>query len=173
MNKESGDIDRDYRIDHPVRLLYFEGACRYLSCSHDLLEELIAEPNKLVYLFSIFESLLTQIEDKVLTNDGKIMKKYRKSLKPFCAPDGKLIIMDNPAAADVFIALAKGAITNRFFTENLAKDKFLEEVLVSHRLSERLKKVLPDILRLLDKKGKVDSKYEEIVSGFLIPGHFA
>ena len=42
MNKDNKDIDRDYWTPYPVRLLSLEGACKYLSCSGDLLEELIA-----------------------------------------------------------------------------------------------------------------------------------
>ena len=42
MTKKTEDIDRDYRIAYPVRLLSIEGACHYLSCSGDLLEELIS-----------------------------------------------------------------------------------------------------------------------------------
>jgi len=42
MTNKTEDIDRDYRIAYPVRLLSIEGACRYLSCSGDLLEELIS-----------------------------------------------------------------------------------------------------------------------------------
>ena len=42
MNKEINNIDTGDRIQYPVRLLSLEGACRYLSCSGDLLEELIA-----------------------------------------------------------------------------------------------------------------------------------
>ena len=42
MNQENNNIDIDSRIPYPVRLLSLEGACRYLSCSGDLLEELIA-----------------------------------------------------------------------------------------------------------------------------------
>jgi hypothetical protein len=42
MNQEIDNIERDYRTPYPVRLLSLEGACKYLSCSGDLLEELIA-----------------------------------------------------------------------------------------------------------------------------------
>lgn len=42
MRNETDNLSRDYRIQYPVRLLSLEGACRYLSCSGDLLEELIA-----------------------------------------------------------------------------------------------------------------------------------
>ena len=42
MSKENKDIKQDSRIHYPVRLLSLEGACRYLSCSGDLLEDLIA-----------------------------------------------------------------------------------------------------------------------------------
>jgi len=42
MSKETDNLDRDDRIPYPVRLLSMEGACRYLSCSGDLLEELIS-----------------------------------------------------------------------------------------------------------------------------------
>lgn len=42
MNKDNKDIDGDYWTPYPVRLLSLEGACKYLSCSGDLLEELIA-----------------------------------------------------------------------------------------------------------------------------------
>ena len=45
MNKENVNLNRDNRIAYPVRLLSLEGACRYLSCSGDLLEELIALGN--------------------------------------------------------------------------------------------------------------------------------
>ena len=41
MLNENQQITRDSRIPYPVRLLSLEGACRYLSCSNDLLEELI------------------------------------------------------------------------------------------------------------------------------------
>lgn len=42
MSKENKDIKQDSRIPYPVRLLSLEGACRYLSCSGDLLEDLIS-----------------------------------------------------------------------------------------------------------------------------------
>ena len=42
MNKENANIDTGDRFHYPVRLLSLDGACRYLSCSSDLLEELIA-----------------------------------------------------------------------------------------------------------------------------------
>ena len=42
MRKKIDKLNRDRWIGHPVRLLSLEGACRYLSCSGDLLEELIA-----------------------------------------------------------------------------------------------------------------------------------
>lgn len=42
MARENNSLDRDDRISNAVRLLSLEGACRYLSCSGDLLEELIA-----------------------------------------------------------------------------------------------------------------------------------
>ena len=42
MNKETDNLNRDDRFAYPVRLLSLDGACRYLSCSSDLLEELIA-----------------------------------------------------------------------------------------------------------------------------------
>jgi hypothetical protein len=42
MSKETENLDRDGWISYPVRLLSLEGACKYLSCSGDLLEELIA-----------------------------------------------------------------------------------------------------------------------------------
>ena len=42
MNKETNKLEQDDWIECPVRLLSLEGACRYLSCSPDLLEELIA-----------------------------------------------------------------------------------------------------------------------------------
>ena len=42
MNRETGSLNRDDWIHYPVRLLSLEGACQYLSCSGDLLEELIA-----------------------------------------------------------------------------------------------------------------------------------
>jgi len=42
MKNETDNLHRDDRIAYPVRLLSLEGACRYLSCSGDLLEELIA-----------------------------------------------------------------------------------------------------------------------------------
>ena len=41
MSNKSDKLGRDNWIGHPVRLLSLEGACRYLSCSGDLLEELI------------------------------------------------------------------------------------------------------------------------------------
>jgi hypothetical protein len=42
MAKGNDNLSRDDWIQHPVRLLSLEGACRYLSCSGDLIEELIA-----------------------------------------------------------------------------------------------------------------------------------
>jgi|GEM_PF-4101156 len=42
MNKETDNLERDNWIPYPVRLLSLEGACKYLSCSGDLLEEIIA-----------------------------------------------------------------------------------------------------------------------------------
>lgn len=42
MNKETDNLEGDYRTPYPVRLLSLEGACKYLSCSGDLLEELIS-----------------------------------------------------------------------------------------------------------------------------------
>jgi hypothetical protein len=42
MSKGIDTLDRDDWITYPVRLLSLEGACKYLSCSGDLLEELIA-----------------------------------------------------------------------------------------------------------------------------------
>ena len=42
MAKETNNLNRDDRIAYPVRLLSLEGACRYLSCSGDFMEELIA-----------------------------------------------------------------------------------------------------------------------------------
>ncbi|MFC1820539.1 excisionase family DNA-binding protein [Thermodesulfobacteriota bacterium] len=43
MIKENEKLSTDSRIDYPVRLLSLEGACKYLSCSGDLLEELISQ----------------------------------------------------------------------------------------------------------------------------------
>jgi hypothetical protein len=42
MSMEIDSLTRDDRIQYPVRLLSLEGACKYLSCSGDLLEKLIA-----------------------------------------------------------------------------------------------------------------------------------
>jgi hypothetical protein len=42
MNKDTDKLNGDDRIPYPVRLLSLEGAGQYLSCSGDLLEELIA-----------------------------------------------------------------------------------------------------------------------------------
>lgn len=42
MRKDLKNLDTDDWIPYPVRLLSLEGACKYLSCSADLLEELIA-----------------------------------------------------------------------------------------------------------------------------------
>ncbi|PKN64117.1 MAG: hypothetical protein CVU57_16210 [Deltaproteobacteria bacterium HGW-Deltaproteobacteria-15] len=42
MRQETDNLSREDRIAYPVRLLSLEGACKYLSCSGDLLEELIA-----------------------------------------------------------------------------------------------------------------------------------
>ena len=42
MNNAINNLDTGDRIHSPVRLLSLEAACRYLSCSGDLLEELIA-----------------------------------------------------------------------------------------------------------------------------------
>ena len=46
MVRENNNLSKDSRIGYPVslqvRLLSLEGACKYLSCSNDLLEELIA-----------------------------------------------------------------------------------------------------------------------------------
>ena len=42
MSRETENLDRDDRFRYPVRLLSLEGACHYLSCSGDLLEELIS-----------------------------------------------------------------------------------------------------------------------------------
>ena len=42
MRQKTDKLERDHWIGHPVRLLDLEGACRYLSCGVDLLEELIA-----------------------------------------------------------------------------------------------------------------------------------
>jgi hypothetical protein len=41
MVKENKNLHIDSRIPYPVRLLSLEGACKYLSCGGDLLEELI------------------------------------------------------------------------------------------------------------------------------------
>jgi hypothetical protein len=42
MAKKNNKIDRDSRIQYPVRLLSMDAACHYLSCSSDTLEELIS-----------------------------------------------------------------------------------------------------------------------------------
>ncbi len=42
MKKENNKLDMDYRTEHPVRLLSLVGVSRYLSCSGDLIEELIS-----------------------------------------------------------------------------------------------------------------------------------
>lgn len=42
MRKDLKSLDTDDWIPYPVRLLSIEGGCKYLSCSGDLLEELIA-----------------------------------------------------------------------------------------------------------------------------------
>jgi hypothetical protein len=42
MSKENDNLNTDSWIPYPVRLLSLESACRYLSCSGDLLEDLIA-----------------------------------------------------------------------------------------------------------------------------------
>ena len=42
MTKDINDLNQDDRIPYPVRLLSIEGACQYLSCSGDMLEELIS-----------------------------------------------------------------------------------------------------------------------------------
>jgi hypothetical protein len=41
MAKGNNKLSRDDWINHPVRLLSLEGGCRYLSCSPDLMEEMI------------------------------------------------------------------------------------------------------------------------------------
>jgi hypothetical protein len=41
MSKEKNNLERGSRSDNPVRLLSLDGACKYLSCGGDLLEELI------------------------------------------------------------------------------------------------------------------------------------
>lgn len=42
MGNECDNISRGYWFSYPVLLLSLEDACKYLSCSGDLLEELIA-----------------------------------------------------------------------------------------------------------------------------------
>lgn len=42
MSRKTDNLDRDDWIRNPVRLLSLEGASTYMSCSGDLLEELIA-----------------------------------------------------------------------------------------------------------------------------------
>lgn len=42
MVKETNNLNRADRISYPVRLLSIDGACRYLSCSSDILEDVLA-----------------------------------------------------------------------------------------------------------------------------------